>query len=68
MLRLNPQTHFCAGHRTMDLSVVDMAVNRVGVEHSRVALLGISFGGYFVLRATAVDDRVAAVVAKLSRC
>jgi len=40
-----------------------MAVNRVGVEHSRVALLGISFGGYFVLRATAVDDRVAAVVA-----
>ena len=47
----------------MDLSVVDMAVNRVGVEHSRVALLGISFGGYFVLRATAVDDRVAAVVA-----
>jgi dipeptidyl aminopeptidase/acylaminoacyl peptidase len=47
----------------MDLSVVDMAVNRVGVEHSRVALLGISFGGYFVLRATAVDDRVATVVA-----
>jgi pimeloyl-ACP methyl ester carboxylesterase len=40
-----------------------MAVNRAGVEHSRLALLGISFGGYFVLRATAVDDRVAAVVA-----
>jgi hypothetical protein len=42
---------------------LDVAANRAGVENSRLALLGISFGGYFVLRATAVDDRVAAVVA-----
>jgi pimeloyl-ACP methyl ester carboxylesterase len=62
-LRLNPQTHFVPDTERWICPWVDMAVNRAGVEHSRLALLGISFGGYFVLRATAVDDRVAAVVA-----
>lgn len=39
------------------------AIRRPGVDRERVALLGISFGGYFVLRAAAADSRVAAVIA-----
>jgi pimeloyl-ACP methyl ester carboxylesterase len=62
-LRLNPQTHFVPDTERWICPWVDVAVNRAGVERSRLGLLGISFGGYFVLRAAAVDDRVAAVVA-----
>ena len=63
-LRLNPQTGtLCRTPERWICPWVEMAVNRAGVGHSRLALLGISFAGYFVLRATAVDDRVAAVVA-----
>ena len=62
-LRLNPQTHFVPDTERWICPWVDMAVYRAGIEHCRFALLGISFGGYFVLRATAVDDRVATVVA-----
>jgi pimeloyl-ACP methyl ester carboxylesterase len=42
---------------------VDVAIARPGVDPRRVALLGVSFGGYFVLRAAAVDARIAAVAA-----
>ena len=62
-LRLNPQTHFVPDTERWIRPWVDVAVNTVGVEDRRLALLGISFGGYFVLRAAAVDDRVAAVAA-----
>jgi arsenite methyltransferase len=62
-LRLNPQTHFVPDTERWICPWVDTGVNRAGIEHCRSALLGISFGGYFMLRATAVDDRVAAVVA-----
>ena len=62
-LRLNPQTHFVPDTERWICPWLDLVVNKAGVEHSRLALLGISFGGYFALRATAVDNRVAAVVA-----
>jgi pimeloyl-ACP methyl ester carboxylesterase len=42
---------------------LDVAIGRPEVDPARVALLGISFGGYFVLRAAAADSRVAAVIA-----
>jgi pimeloyl-ACP methyl ester carboxylesterase len=42
---------------------LDVALRRPQVDPDRLALLGISFGGYFVLRAAAADARVAAVVA-----
>ena len=42
---------------------LDVALGRPGVDPDRVALLGISFGGYFVLRAAAADSRVRALVA-----
>jgi pimeloyl-ACP methyl ester carboxylesterase len=42
---------------------IDVALTRPGVDPERIALLGISYGGYFVLRAAAADPRVRAVVA-----
>jgi pimeloyl-ACP methyl ester carboxylesterase len=42
---------------------LDEALTRPGVDNQRMALLGISFGGYFALRAAAADSRVRAVVA-----
>jgi pimeloyl-ACP methyl ester carboxylesterase len=42
---------------------LDEALTRPGVDAERMALLGISFGGYFALRAAAADPRVRAVVA-----
>lgn len=42
---------------------LDMALGCAEVDPERVALLGISFGGYFALRAAAADTRVKAVIA-----
>lgn len=42
---------------------LDVATRMPGVDPSRIALLGISFGGYFALRAAAALPGVAAVVA-----
>ena len=42
---------------------IDVALQRRGVDPQRLALLGISYGGYFVLRAAAADSRIRAVVA-----
>ena len=42
---------------------LDLARGLPGVDAERIAVLGISFGGYFVLRAAAADHRFAAVVA-----
>jgi hypothetical protein len=42
---------------------LDVATARCGTDAVRIALLGISFGGYFVLRAAAADARIAAVIA-----
>jgi pimeloyl-ACP methyl ester carboxylesterase len=42
---------------------LDLARRLPGVDPERIGVLGISFGGYFVLRAAAADHRFAAVVA-----
>ncbi|MGE2688882.1 alpha/beta hydrolase family protein [Mycolicibacterium pulveris] len=42
---------------------IDIALDRPEVDPDRLALLGISFGGYFVLRAAAHEPRIRAVVA-----
>jgi predicted alpha/beta-fold hydrolase len=49
-LRLNPQTHFVPDTERWICPWLDVAANRAGIENSRLALLGISLGGYFVLR------------------
>jgi len=43
--------------------VVDYAVSRDEVDADRVALMGISMGGYFAPRAAAYDHRIAACIA-----
>jgi pimeloyl-ACP methyl ester carboxylesterase len=42
---------------------LDLAGELPGIDPNRIALLGLSFGGYFALRAAAHDPRFAAVVA-----
>ncbi|PVX85791.1 alpha/beta hydrolase family protein [Paraburkholderia unamae] len=44
-------------------AVVDELIARFGVEPRRLALLGMSLGGYFACRAAAFESRLAAVVA-----
>lgn len=43
--------------------VIDYAVGRSDVDPDRIALWGISLGGYLAPRAAAYDDRLAAVIA-----
>lgn len=43
--------------------VVDFALLRPEVDQARIALIGISFGGYFVPRAAAFERRISALVA-----
>ncbi|MET3930219.1 alpha-beta hydrolase superfamily lysophospholipase [Lysobacter sp. OAE881] len=44
-------------------AVVDTLVERFGAQPGRIALLGLSFGGYFVTRAAQFDGRFATVIA-----
>lgn len=43
--------------------VVDFALARPGVDAARIALMGISFGGYLASRAAAGEPRLAALIA-----
>jgi len=43
--------------------VIDYAVEIPEVDHDRIALLGVSMGGYLAPRAAAFDDRIAALIA-----
>jgi pimeloyl-ACP methyl ester carboxylesterase len=43
--------------------VLDALEGRAAVDDERLALLGVSFGGYYAPRAAAFDDRIAACVA-----
>ncbi len=43
--------------------VVDYLIGRPGVDAGRIALLGISFGGGFVVRAAAFEERLKIVIA-----
>jgi len=42
--------------------VIDFALTRPQIDASRLALLGISYGGYFAARAAAFDGRLAALL------
>ena len=44
-------------------AVVDYALSRVDVDQERLALYGLSLGGYFVPRAPATDKRIRALIA-----
>jgi hypothetical protein len=44
-------------------AVIDMLINRFAAQSGRIALLGMSLGGYFVTRAAGYDSRLATVIA-----
>jgi pimeloyl-ACP methyl ester carboxylesterase len=48
---------------TVIAPVVDYALTRVEVDPARIALLGISFGGYLAPRAASAEPRLAALIA-----
>ena len=61
--RTEPSTHFVPDTESWVSPWIDVVLNHPHVDPARIGLLGISFGGYFVLRAAAHDRRVRAVVA-----
>lgn len=61
--RTEPDTHFVPDTESWVSAWIDHALERPEVDPERVALLGISFGGYFVTRAAAHEPRVNALVA-----
>lgn len=55
--------HFRPDWENVISPVVDFALSRTGVDPSRIALQGISQGGYWVPRAVAFEKRVRAAIA-----
>jgi dipeptidyl aminopeptidase/acylaminoacyl peptidase len=43
--------------------VVDYALGRPEIDSARIALMGVSYGGYLVARAAAFEHHLAAVIA-----
>ena len=61
--RTEPDTHFVPDTESWVSAWLDRALDRPETDPERLALLGISFGGYFATRAAAHDARVRALVA-----
>lgn len=61
--RTEPATHFLPDTEAWISAWIDLALQRPQADPRHLALLGISFGGYFATRAAAHDARVLALVA-----
>jgi dienelactone hydrolase len=61
-LRFHPELTFRPDYERPIGAIVDYALSRREVAPERLALYGISFGGYFVIRAGAHDARIRALV------
>jgi len=61
--RDHPDLHFVPDTERWVSAAVDAALARPDVDPERLALLGISFGGYFASRAAAHEGRIRALVA-----
>ena len=62
-LRFHPNGVFRPDYEAPVGTMIDYALSRPEVDGGRLALYGISFGGYFAPRAAAHDARIRAVVA-----
>ncbi len=62
-LRDHPGTYFEPDFENPTKAVVDFCGERPEVDLKRLALLGISFGGYFAVRAAAFEKRIKALIA-----
>jgi pimeloyl-ACP methyl ester carboxylesterase len=63
VFRFHPDTHFEPDYENPLKTVIDFLAERSEVDMGRLAILGISFGGYFATRATAHEPRVKALIA-----
>src|SRR3712207_1996517 len=63
LLRFHPNVAFRPDYEVPVGAMIDYALSRVEVDPQRLALYGISLGGYFAPRAAAHDDRIKALVA-----
>ena len=61
-LRFHPELTFRPDYERPIGAIIDYALGRREVAPERLALYGISFGGYFVIRAGARDARIRALV------
>lgn len=62
-MRLHPHLTFRPDYEVPVAAVLDFLSDRPGTRPDRLALAGLSFGGYFAARAAARDRRVAALIA-----
>lgn len=60
--RTEPGTHFVPDTESWVSAWIDLAMDFPQVDAERLALLGISFGGYFTSRAAAHEPRIRALV------
>ena len=63
LLRFHPDMGFRPDYERPVGAMIDYVLSRREVDPQRLAVYGISFGGYFASRAAAHDDRVKALVA-----
>jgi hypothetical protein len=61
-MRFHPALSFRPDYERPIAAMIDHAVGRADVDAARLALYGISFGGYFALRGAAHDGRIRALV------
>ncbi|MFH2124604.1 MAG: alpha/beta hydrolase [Pseudomonadota bacterium] len=61
--RFTPGSSFIPDFERVLKPVLDWLVTRKEVDQKRIALLGISFGGYFATRAAAHEPRISALIA-----
>jgi pimeloyl-ACP methyl ester carboxylesterase len=61
-LRLHPHLTFRPDYEVPVRAVIDYALGRPDVDPDRLAFLGISFGGYFSIRAAANEPRIRALI------
>ena len=62
-LRFHPDVSFRPDYEVPVGAMIDYALSRDDVDPQRLAVYGISFGGYFASRAVAHDRRIKALVA-----
>lgn len=60
--RRYPESVFCPDYERPIAAMIDAALKRPEVDPQRLALYGISFGGYFTTRAGEHDDRIKALI------
>jgi pimeloyl-ACP methyl ester carboxylesterase len=63
LLRFHPDVSFRPDYEAPVGAMIDYVLSRAEVDPQRLALYGISFGGYFASRAAAHDRRIKALVA-----